>query len=104
MDIKFVGYSDAGTLKQALKHRTYNISLEDFYSAVSQDSSNCCSCCKQENITLYCVQPVSLPIKHTALSMCYECLKSLPIQLTVINLSGKGAPPLLIDRIYESKV
>lgn len=104
INIKFVGYSSDGTMKNALKHRTYNTSLETFYGAVNQDSSGCCSCCKHDDVKVYCIQPVSLPIKATALSMCYECLKSLPIELTVINLDSDGAPPLLIDRMYESEV
>jgi hypothetical protein len=104
INIKFVGYSDAGTMKNALNHRTYTVNLETFYNAVNQDSSGCCSYCKQETHKLYCIQPVSLPIKHTALSMCYECLKSLPIELTVINIDSNGSPPLLIDRQYESEV
>jgi hypothetical protein len=103
-NIKFLGYSADGTFKNALKTRKKHGTLEDFYNKVNQASSNCCSCCKQENITLYAVQPVGLPIKPTVLSICYECLKLLPKELTVINLSGKGSPPLLIDRQYESEV
>jgi hypothetical protein len=104
INIKFVGYAGDGTMKNALKHRTYAISLEDFYNAVNQDSSGCCSCCKQENIILYAIQPVLLPIKATAVSLCYECLKSLPLELTVIGVDCNGAPPQLIDRKYESWV
>jgi hypothetical protein len=100
ISISFLGYSDAGTMRNALKNRTYNTSLKDFYNAVNQDSSNCCSCCKQENIPLYCVQPVLMPIKATALSLCDECLRSLPLELTVINIDCNGTPPTLIDRIH----
>ena len=104
-NIKFVGYSADGTLKQALKNRKYTMDLKDFYNAVNQASSSGCSCCKQDDVKVYCIQLVGLaPIKPTVLSLCDECLKSLPIELTVINLSSKGSPPLLIDRQYESEV
>lgn len=100
-NIKFVGYSADGTMKTALKHRDNPIKLDTFYNAVNQDSSNCCSCCKKENIILYAILPVGLPIKATALSLCDECLRSLPVELTVINIDSNGAPPQLIDRKYE---
>ncbi len=103
-NIKFLGYSADGTLKQALKNREKPMYLETFYDAVNQTTdSNCCSCCKQE-VTIYAVQPVSLPIKPTVLSLCAECISKLPMELTAINLSGNGAPPLLVDKIYESEV
>ncbi len=104
INISFVGYASDGNMKKALKHRTYAINLEDFYSAVNQDNtSGCCSCCKKET-TVYAIQPVLLPIKHTALSICGECLQSLPLELTVIGVDCNGAPPQLIDRKYESWV
>jgi len=102
INISFVGYA-GGDMKKALKNRTYAISLEDFYSAVNQDNtkSGCCSCCKKET-TVYAVLPVLLPIKATALSLCYECFRSLPLELTVVGVDCNGAPPQLIDRKYES--
>jgi len=100
INISFVGYASDRNMKKALKHRTYAINLEDFYNAVNQDSSGCCSCCKQENVILYALQPVLLPIKATALSLCDECLRSLPLELTVIGVDCNGAPPQLIDRKY----
>lgn len=103
-NIKFVGYSDAGTMKTALKHRSSPIELETFYKRVNQASNGCCSCCKKENVVIYAIQPVGLPIKANALSLCYECLRSLPKELTVINTDSNGAPPALIYKIYESKV
>jgi len=103
-NITFVGYSSDGTMKQALKNRKYNINLEDFYNAVNTTGSGC-SCCKQEDVNVYAVQPVGIPqIKPSILSICSDCLQSLPIELTVINLDSHGAPPLLIDRTYESEV
>lgn len=98
---KFLGYCLDGTFKNALKTRKKHGTLKDFYEAVNQAS---CSCCKKETIILYAVQPVELPIKPTVLSLCIECLKSLPMELTVINLDSGGAPPLLINKIYESEV
>ncbi len=102
ISINFVGYAGGHSMKKALKNRTYAINLEDFYKAVNQDttSSGCCSCCKQENIILYAIQPVLMPIKATALSLCDECLRSLPLELTVIGVDCNGAPPQLIDRKY----
>lgn len=100
-NIKFLGYSADGTFKKALKNRENPMKLETFYNVVNQvTSSGCCSCCNQE-VIVYAVQPVSLPIKTTVLSLCTECLRSLPVELEVINLSSKGAPPLLIDKIYS---
>ena len=78
--------------------------LETFYNAVNQSTtSGCCSCCKQE-VIVYAVQPVGLPIKPTVLSLCVECARRIPVALEVINLSSKGAPPLLVDKIYSSVV
>lgn len=101
ISINFVGYSSNSDMKKALKNRTYATSLEDFYSAVNQDSNGCCSCCKQENVILYAILPVLLPINATALSLCDECLMSLPLELTVIGVDCNGAPPQLVDRKYE---
>lgn len=98
ISIKFVGNFADGQLKAALKHRTYNISLEDFYNSVNQPSSSGCSCCKQDDVNLYCILPVELPIKQTTLSMCDRCLQALPIELTVINIDSVGCPPTLISR------
>ncbi|MDR3597093.1 hypothetical protein [Clostridium sp.] len=99
LNISFVGYA-GGSMKKALKNRTYAIHLEDFYKAVNQDTtSGCCSCCKKETI-IYAILPVLLPIKATALSICYECLRSLPLELTVTGVDCNGAPAQLIDRKY----
>jgi hypothetical protein len=88
-------------MKNALKHRTYDINLDEFYDKVNQTtSSGCCSCCKKET-TIYAIQPVLLPIKAKVLSICDECLKSLPFELTVIGVDCNGAPPQLIDRKYD---
>jgi hypothetical protein len=103
-NIKFLGYCADGTLKMALKTRKKHGTLEDFYKSVNQMSSSGCSCCRKETHKLYCIQPVGLPIKPTILSLCDECIRQLPEALTIINLSGKGSPPLLIDKIYESEV
>lgn len=100
LNIKFVGYSDGGTLKQALKNRNYNMDLETFYNAVNQTTTCGCSCCKQDTVNLYCIQPISLPIKPTVLSLCVECLQSLPLILTVIGVDCGGSPPQLVDRKY----
>lgn len=102
INIKFMGYSDAGTLKQALKSRNFNMNLATFYKSVNQTTNSGCSCCKQDNVNLYCIQPISLPIKPVVLSLCVECLKSLPLELTIINIESNGAPPALISRTYES--
>lgn len=99
-NIKFMGYSGDGQLKRVLKHRNYSMDLETFYNAVNHTTNSGCSCCKQDTSDLYCIQPVSLPIKPTVLSLCVECLESLPSGLSVINISGRGAPPQLIDSIY----
>jgi len=98
-NIKFLGNSADGQFKAALRHRKTPIELEAFYNAVNQVSNGCCSCYKQD-VKVFAVQPVGLPIKATVLSLCDECLRSLPMELTVINISGKGSPPLLIDKIY----
>lgn len=103
-NIKFLGYASDFNLKQALKHRKYTMSLKDFYNNVNQTTSSGCSCCKQDGVKVYCILPVGLPIKPIALSLCAECLQSLPMALTVINLDSNGAPPTLIYRQYESEV
>ncbi|MBC2581775.1 hypothetical protein [Clostridium sp. DJ247] len=96
-NIKFLGYFADGTFKKACKQRENPTSLDTFYNAVNQaTASGCCSCCKQE-VIVYAVQPVELPIKPAVLSLCVECLSSLPIALEVINLSSHGAPPLLVQ-------
>ncbi len=48
INIKFLGHSSDGQLKQALKHRNYSMDLKEFYNAVNQTTSSGCSCCKQE--------------------------------------------------------
>lgn len=100
LSINFMGHSADGRLKDTLKHRNYNMDLETFYKSVNQTTNTGCSCCKQDTTDLYCIQPISLPIKPTVLSLCVECLKSLPLGLSVINLSGRGAPPQLTDNIF----
>jgi hypothetical protein len=98
-NIRFVGYCADGTLRQALKHRKYAMNLKDFYNAVNQASSGC-SCCKQDDVKVYCMQPVGLLIKQTVLSLCVNCISNkLPIELTIINIDSNGAPPLLISRV-----
>lgn len=93
-NIKFLGNFSDGTLKKACKQRENPTSLDTFYNAVNQaTASRCCSCCKQEVI----VYAVELPIKPAVLSLCVECLSSLPLALEVINLSSHGAPPLLVQ-------
>lgn len=104
ISINFVGNFADGQLKAALKHRKYNLSLETFYNAVNQSTTDGCSCCKKENVVIYAVVPVGLPIKPTVLSLCDECIQALPIELTVINLDSNGCPPTLISRQIESKV
>ena len=100
ISVKFLGHSGDGQLKQALKNRNYNMDLATFYKSVNQTTTCGCCCCKQDTTDLYCIQPISLPIKPAVLSLCVECLKSLPLGLSVINLNGRGAPPQLIDSIY----
>lgn len=59
-NIKFLGYFSDGTLKKACKQCKNPTSLDTFYNAV---------------------QPVELPIKSAVLSLCVECLSSLPLAL-----------------------
>lgn len=100
ISINFVGYAGDRNMKNVLKNRTYAIYLDEFYDKVNQDNtSGCCSCCKKET-TIYAILPVLLPIKDTALSLCDECLRSLPLELTVIGVDCGGAPAQLIDRKY----
>lgn len=100
INIKFLGYSADGSFKRAYKKRENPMSLETFFSAVNQATVGGCSCCKQD-VIVFAVQPVGIPqIKPTALSLCVECLRSLPVELEVINIDCNGAPPLLIDKIY----
>lgn len=95
-NIKFLGYSADGTIKKALRNRKNPMSLETFYTAVNQATIGGCSCCKHD-AKVYCIQPVGIvQIKATALSLCIECLRSLPTELEVINIDSNGAPPALI--------
>lgn len=93
-NIKFLGYFADGTFKKACKRRENPTILDTFYNAVNQATAS--GCCKQE-VIVYAVQPVELPIKPTVLSLCVGCLSSLPLALEVINLSSHGAPPLLVQ-------
>jgi len=101
-NIKFVGFSADGQFKKAYKQRENPMSLESFCTAVNQPTtSSCCSCCRQD-VKVFAVQPVGVAqIKTIILSLCYECLKSLPAELEIINIDSNGAPPALI---YGSEV
>lgn len=102
--INFVGYSADGSFKRALRSRENPMDLETFYNAVNQTTSiGFCRCCKQENI-VFAVMTCGLPIKPYVLSLCVECLRSLPVELDVINVDSNGAPPALIYKIAESEV
>lgn len=101
MDIKFWGYSPDGSFKRACKNRENPMKLETFYNAVNQGTVGGCSCCTQD-VRVYAIYPVGLQqIKQTVLSLCYECLRSLPTDLKVINIDSNGAPPALIYRWCE---
>ena len=90
-NIKFLGYFSDGTFKKAYKQCENPTSLDTFYNAVNQATAS--RCCKQDVI----VYAVELPIKPAVLSLCVECLSSLPLALEVITLSSHGAPPLLVQ-------
>jgi len=97
--IKFLGYSADGSFKNAYKHRENPIELETFFNAVNQVTSSGCSCCRQD-VRVFAIQPVGIvQIKPTVLSLCTECLRSLPQELEVINIDSNGATPALIYRI-----
>lgn len=102
--IRFVGYFADGPFKQALKNRKTPMELETFFTAVNQAAAGGCSCCTQD-VRVYAIYSVGLQqIKQSVLSLCTECLKSLPVELEVINIDSNGSPPALIDKIYSSEV
>lgn len=95
--IKFLGYAPDKNFKMACTtERTDPMPLESFYAAVNQPTTDkCCSCCKQE-VVMYAVMPVDLPIKAYVLSLCLDCCRRLPDELEVVI--SCGAPPQLIAR------
>ncbi len=97
-NINFVGFSADGQFKRAYKHRENPMLLETFYGAVNQATAGGCSCCKKD-VRVYCIYPVGIvQIKIKVLSLCEECLRSLPKELKVINIDSNGSPPTLIYR------
>ena len=104
-NIRFVGYFADGQFKQALKNRENPMELETFFTTVNQGAVGGCCCCMQQEVRVYAIYPVGLQqIKQSVLSLCTECLKSLPVELEVINIDSNGAPPALIYKIYSSEV
>ncbi|CDX01516.1 Hypothetical protein DPCES_1629 [Desulfitobacterium hafniense] len=100
-DIKFIGYCPDGQFKMALKNRKNPMELETFFTAVNQAAAGGCGCCKQD-AKVYAVYPAGLhQIKPDVLSICAECLKSLPTELDVINIDSNNAPPALIHSWRE---
>ena len=99
--VNFVGYAGDGTLKRALKSRKNPMDLETFYYVVNQTTTCGCSCCNQD-VKVYAIYVVGIPqIKSTTLSLCSECARALPEELTVISVDSNGAPPTLIYKKYE---
>lgn len=100
-NIKFVGFSADGQFKMAYKHRESPMSLEAFYGAVNQATAGGCCCCKKD-VRVYCIYPVGIvQIKTKVLSLCCECLRSLPKELEVINIDSNGSPPTIIHSWRE---